>query len=36
VPIWSIRDCRRFERDHPFAFGGAQFLWFERRAQAAR
>lgn len=36
APIWSIRDCRRFERDHPFAFGGAQFLWFERRAQGSR
>ena len=36
APIWSIRDCRRFERDHPFAFGGAQFLWFERRAHLRR
>jgi SAM-dependent methyltransferase len=32
APLWSIRDCKRFEREHPFAFGGTQFLWFERRA----
>lgn len=33
---WSIRDCKRFERGHPFAFGGAQFLWFERRMSRRR
>lgn len=33
---WSIRDCKRFERGHPFAFGGAQFLWFERRVSRRR
>jgi hypothetical protein len=31
---WSLRDSRRFEREHPFAFGGTQYLWFERRAGA--
>jgi hypothetical protein len=29
--VWSIRDSRRFEREDAFAFGGVQFLWFERR-----
>jgi SAM-dependent methyltransferase len=33
---WSIRDCKRFERGHPFAFDGAQFLWFERRDSRRR
>jgi hypothetical protein len=31
--LGSVRDSRR---DHPFAFGDTQFLWFERRPQTRR
>jgi len=36
APLWSVRDTKRFEREQPFAFGGTQFLWFERRARPRR
>ncbi|HYS11810.1 MAG TPA: class I SAM-dependent methyltransferase, partial [Burkholderiaceae bacterium] len=36
APLWSVRDSRRFQREQPFAFGGTQFLWFERRARLRR
>jgi SAM-dependent methyltransferase len=31
--VWSIRDSKRFEREQAFAFGGTQYLWFERRGR---
>lgn len=30
---WSIRDCRRFDREGGLGYGGTQFLWFERRGE---
>jgi SAM-dependent methyltransferase len=36
APLWSIRDCKRFEREQAFAFAGTQFLWFERSARVRR